>query len=380
MSTQPAVVLPLTVRNAAEDISEGNESSIVRASVVVACILYAFLLAFVQGYRAGRMAGQQSKSRVSDVLVFVQGFFCTILIIAAALVVVTGPGLHGYNECQTALIICVVGFGGTKVALYLFLLERVRIVRAPFINRWRDPLYVVGGFLVVSSFIAVTGSQFASRIVVFPGAGRECSIGFRPPTAYLIVALDVTANLALTGIFIWQLRPAVALQIPRIPSTANSAGGANDSNAEGIGLWIRSVRKTVWGSSLSNLQVMLVRNVVGAVIMLVSSITFNVLMASQDFARRGHVCLSLCLTDVAICMLVTQYLTMRSVEQEPASQRPPRPALEIWNSPVSPSNSALSSVPYLDLSNKHLKGHVCTTGQLSSFDSAIGKSTHPNVP
>lgn len=49
MSTQPAVALSLTVRNAAEDISEGNESSIVRASVVVACILYAFLLAFVQG-------------------------------------------------------------------------------------------------------------------------------------------------------------------------------------------------------------------------------------------------------------------------------------------------------------------------------------------
>ncbi|KAJ6276654.1 hypothetical protein J3E71DRAFT_403221 [Bipolaris maydis] len=321
VSTQPAVALPFTIRNTAKTTSESNEKSLVRASVVVTCILYAFLLAFVQG-----------------------------------------SGLHGQTECQTALITCVVGFGGTKVALYLFLLERIRIVRAPFINRWRDPLYVGGGISFVSGFIAITGAQFATRIVVFPGGNGECSIGFRPPTSYLIVAVDVTANLALTGIFIWQLRPAVALQIPRMPSTANNAGGTNDSNAEGIRLWIRSVHKTVWGSHSSKLQVMLVRNVVGALIMLISSITFNILIASQDFARRGHVCMLLCLTDVTVCMLVTQYLTTRSVEQEPASHTPPRPTLDVWSSPESSSNSAISSVPYLDPNNKHIKGHVFTTG------------------
>ncbi|EUC40233.1 hypothetical protein COCMIDRAFT_30803 [Bipolaris oryzae ATCC 44560] len=380
MSTHPAVALPLTVRNEAKDKSKGNEGSAVRASVVVACILFAFLLAFVQGYRAGRMAGQRSKSRVSDVLVFVQGFFCTVLLVATALVVVTGSGLHGYDECQTALIICVIGFGGTKIALYLFLLERIRIVRAPFINRWCDPLYVIGGVLIVSCFIAITGSQFANRIVVFQGGRRECSIGFRPPTAYLVVVLDVTTNLALTGIFIRQLRPAVALQIPRIPSMANSAEGTNTSNAEGIGLWIRSVRRTVWGSCLTNLQVMLVRNVIGALIMLISSITFNILMASQEFARRGHACMLLCLTDVVICMLVTQYLTMRSVEQEATSHRPSRPTLDRWSSPASPSNSAISSVPSLDPINIHAKGHVSTVGQLPSLASATAKNTHLNVP
>lgn len=111
-----------------------------RTIVVVVCILYAFILALVQGkwtntlrfrhvfgsiancsstigYRAGRIAGKPpAKTQFSDVLVFVQGFVCTAFLFATA-TIVAGLGLHTESQCYAAIRICIAMYAAAKIPL-----------------------------------------------------------------------------------------------------------------------------------------------------------------------------------------------------------------------------------------------------------------------
>ncbi|KAF3032029.1 hypothetical protein E8E12_002261 [Didymella heteroderae] len=126
-----------------------------RTIIVVLCMCYAFLLALAQGYRAGRMAGQKTSARFSDMLVFAQGFVSTAFVFAVG-INNAGLGLSTDRQCHSAIRVCIAMYGAAKIALYLFLLERVHIVRAPFIERVKDPVWVFGAILTVVGWAAIT--------------------------------------------------------------------------------------------------------------------------------------------------------------------------------------------------------------------------------
>lgn len=180
------------------------------------------------------------------------------------------------------------------VVRYLFLLERVHLVRAPFVNRWRDPMYMASGIIVSAGLLGTMGWQMVDGIAEMSPKDGKCRTGFHYGAGILIMCWDTTTNLFLTSIFVWQLRSALPLPRPQIPSTTYRA---SHSSAKGLSLWIEWGYKTVRGSSLSGLQVMLVRNIIGAVFMLMSSLCINILMVTQDFAKLGHICMLLCLFD-----------------------------------------------------------------------------------
>lgn len=62
------------------------------------------------------MAGQKSKTRVSDILVFVQGFICTAFLLATA-VAGAGLGLHTDKQCYNAIRICIAMYAVAKIPL-----------------------------------------------------------------------------------------------------------------------------------------------------------------------------------------------------------------------------------------------------------------------
>jgi hypothetical protein len=357
------------------------------------------------------MASQKSKTRASDILVFLQGFFCTVFLISTA-VLVAGLGLETYNQCHIVIRICIVAYLASKLSLlvchnitsnlaayafrFLFLLERVHIVRCPFIDRRRDPLYVIGSILILGGFSGAWITQLINPLVELPSNGSECIIGVHPPFGFVIMAVDTAINLCLTGIFVWQLRPALASRMPLIRSTLSTIDRANNSTVERPRLWFKSVRKAVSGSPRSHLQATLMRNVVGSFVMLVSCVCFNTFMATQNFAKRGHVCMLMCLTDgqyfsliplsalnfvlVVVCMLVTHWLTMRSVEQESSLSRSPCPALNAMSDPPSRSDSAVCRGSLPNPGNKHIKTHVCATVQTPPASCATTQSRNIDIP
>ncbi|KAG9188524.1 hypothetical protein G6011_02447 [Alternaria panax] len=287
-----------------------------RVLVVVVCIVFAFVLALTQGYRAGRLAGQKSKTRVSDVLVFAQGFVCTAFLFATA-IQISGLGLQTDRQCHAAIRVCIAMYGTDKIALYLFLLERVHIVRAPFIDRIRDKLYVVGAILTTGGFIAIMAWQFVNPFAELDHQTGVCRIGIEPQAAMAIIVLDILINTVLTGIFVWQLRPALGSAAPRMRSLASDTTCTeSDSPRRGLRHWVSKTRHSMRTSSRNGLRVMLVRNVVGSGFMLMVTVCNNSLFLSWAFAKMSHACLLMCLADICLGMLVTQWLTMRSTEPE----------------------------------------------------------------
>jgi hypothetical protein len=181
-------------------------------------------------------------------------------------------------------------------ARYLFLLERVHIVRAPFVDRIRDRLYVIGGVFTTGSYLALMAWQFVNPMAILDHQTGACKIGIEPPAAIAIIVLDILINTVLTGIFVWQLRPALGSAAPRIRSLASDTGCTEtDSSARGLKRWLKRTRRAI--SSRNDLRVMLIRNVVGSGFMLFVTLCNNSLFLSWDFAKMSHACLLMCLTD-----------------------------------------------------------------------------------
>ncbi|KAI0584038.1 hypothetical protein TUN199_05549 [Pyrenophora tritici-repentis] len=288
------------------------ERPLQRTIVVVVCILYAFILALVQGYRAGRIAGKPpTKTQFSDVLVFVQGFVCTAFVFATAMIV-AGLGLHTEPQCYAAIRVCIAMYAAAKIPLYLFLLERVHIVRAPFVDRQRDPIYVVGSLLTIGGFLGIMGYQFVNPMAVISPDDGQCRIGIEPRAAIAIVVLDTVINFGLTGIFVWQIRPTLASVLPELSSAPGTPRLRTEFPARGSKPWMKRTHQFIRSSSQNDFRVMLIRNVVGSGFMLIVTLCNNGLFLNWNFAKMGHACLLMCLTDVVLGMLVTQLLTMRS--------------------------------------------------------------------
>ena len=162
---------------------------------------------------------------------------------------------------------------------YLFLLERVHVVRAPFVDRIRDPVWVIGAILIMIGFVVVTAFESISPRSELSRVDGVCRIGIQPHSGYALIALDTTINLVLTGIFIWQLRPALGVSvIPWLPNRTSGSGSG-------------------WKASQRNVKAMLLRNVLGTSLLLCTTITNNTLFLTRPFAVYSHACQLMCVTD-----------------------------------------------------------------------------------
>ena len=163
-------------------------------------------------------------------------------------------------------------------------------------DRTRDMLYVFGGIFVTGGFLAIMGWQFVNPMAILNHQTGECRIGIERPATIAIIVLDILMNTVLTGIFVWQLRPALGSSAPRIFSFASdTAGTSTGSSMQRLRLWMKGTRRAV--SSRNNLRVMLVRNVVGSGFMLFVTLCNNSLFLAWNFAKMSHACLLMCLAD-----------------------------------------------------------------------------------
>jgi hypothetical protein len=183
---------------------------------------------------------------------------------------------------------------------YLFLVERVHIVRAPFIDRMRDPVWVIGAVLTVGGFASIMGYEFVAPRSDLSRVDGICRIGIHPDAGIAVIALDTTINVALIGIFIWQLQPALGSTVPwRYNGSADSS--ARTWNRPFLNLFRRATDKgdlsTARLSSSRQLKVMLIRNVIGSSLLLCATIANNAIFLTWSFALDSHACQLMCLTD-----------------------------------------------------------------------------------
>jgi hypothetical protein len=64
------------------------------------------------------MAGCKTTTKVSDALVFIQGFICIGALLSVG-INVSGMGLATDQQCYSAIRVCVAMYTSAKIALYV---------------------------------------------------------------------------------------------------------------------------------------------------------------------------------------------------------------------------------------------------------------------
>ncbi|KAF2638908.1 hypothetical protein P280DRAFT_404210, partial [Massarina eburnea CBS 473.64] len=144
----------------------------------------------------------------TQVIVFVLYAFAIAYIMSTA-IMETGIGLVTETVCYSAVMICWVFYIGNKVTMYCFLVERIHVLRAPYMRRHQDWIWVSGMLINSCGFgtIAILCFKWSrSEISAHDG---QCRIGSLSRAVVPLLAFDFFINVLLTGIFVYLLPPVL---------------------------------------------------------------------------------------------------------------------------------------------------------------------------
>ncbi|KAG0304686.1 hypothetical protein BGZ97_001377 [Linnemannia gamsii] len=179
-------------------------------------------------------------------------------------------------SCVMSIYTCIALYAGSKVVIYLFLMEKVYVVTAVGSTRRDFFLYKVNLALlvpysvVISLMIAYQNSEIRQ--------GGKCYIGLGPQAAYPLILYDIFVSCWLTFLFIRPLMSSTSL---------------------------------LQGPSKGKLRDVARRTLLGCVISLILS-TGNIssLVIFKGY-ERGLICLSSCTADVTLNAITIHWVTSR---------------------------------------------------------------------
>jgi len=193
----------------------------------------------------------------------------------------------------------------TKVMIYLFLVERVRIVRGRRKPRSKDHFYLYNFFGMLLPYLAVIVLNLKFRFSHIRDG--ICIIGIEKIAIIPLVVWDVVANVYLTLLFLVPLWNAYSFK--------------NKTNV--------------------NLRRVALRAFVGACVTLITSIA-NLLTIMILNGEQGWICLICCNSDVLLSVLVLQWVTSGdgpTVRASYLQEEPSEPPRRVPESPKAPSKS-----------------------------------------
>ncbi|KAF9148224.1 hypothetical protein BG015_010060 [Linnemannia schmuckeri] len=181
-------------------------------------------------------------------------------------------------SCVMSIYTCIALYAGSKVVIYLFLMEKVYVVTAVGSTRRDFFLYKVNLALlipysvVISLMIAYQNSELRTE------EGGKCYIGLGPQAAYPLILYDIFVSCWLTFLFIRPLMSSTSL---------------------------------LQGPSKGKLRDVARRTLLGCVISLILS-TGNIssLVIFKGY-ERGLICLSSCTADVTLNAITIHWVTSR---------------------------------------------------------------------
>ena len=190
-----------------------------------------------------------------------------------------------------------------KGFVYLFLCERVHIVRAPFVRRSKDKVYLACVIPAMLLFAAVSINCFFQRITAMYSDGR-CHFGIGTSASIPGSVINFATNFFLTGVFIYLLRPVVKLNGVGSISAALSWKSKRDEPALQSPNNESAVQK--------NIRTLLQKSVLGALLTEIPVVANLIQFVITGGAELGMMCLTFCMIDVFWDCLVLHWLTFGS--------------------------------------------------------------------
>ncbi|KAG0309654.1 hypothetical protein BGZ99_000804, partial [Dissophora globulifera] len=184
---------------------------------------------------------------------------------------------NNYNiiSCQLSSLTCIFLYAASKIAIYLFLIERVNIVTGLGIYRWRSRMFKFNMILLLPySGIAILAVIY--RDVEIEADGR-CTMALLKPSSVPLLVYDTFISLWLTALFVRALFSSTSM---------------------------------LHGPTRSKLREVARRALIGSILSLISS-NANISMFLVFEHERGLFCLALCTVDVTLNAITIHWATSR---------------------------------------------------------------------
>lgn len=208
--------------------------------------------------------------------------------ILAATVLVAGQGLTTYKLCLVGTWVCLTFYTLTKATVFLFLVERIHIVRAPFVRRKHDKIYLACLALVVFMFVPVAINSYVSPVVDMGPKNVRCYFGIEAKASIPVLAVNIVVDVCLTGVFFYLLRPAARMhQFSTIPDALRRVSThipfspmvTSHTAAQ------RNIRSLVW------------RSIIGSLLIEIPMMANMIQFVLVDGEELGTMCLALCVIE-----------------------------------------------------------------------------------
>lgn len=231
-------------------------------------------------------------------VVTVMYVFATCFIFAAATLEL-GVTTTKYVSCRAGVYVCLIFYFGTKILIYMFLVERAHALRAFYCRRYQDWVWVTGTATLAVGWGAIAIIAFLWPSVDLNGSSGECRFGWPLKVTIPVITYDVFINVALTGLFTYMLQSGFKLSL-RLPSTAASRLQVSGRRAS---ILIKLKPQFEGGeyedgvnqANLKAIRTLLHKTIIGCAIVMMPTI-INIALLTQG-VEQSWLCFTICTID-----------------------------------------------------------------------------------
>ncbi|KAF2788086.1 hypothetical protein K505DRAFT_286769 [Melanomma pulvis-pyrius CBS 109.77] len=311
-----------------------GETSTARTIYAVVGFCCTVVLALFLGFRAKTLKNNAlRKCNFTSILVLLLYFFGLGFILSTS-IVESGQGLSTHKLCYSSAMICLVFYTGNKLTIYLFLLERARIVRSPFMPRHRDYLWLPGIIIIVGGFGTIAIIGYLSPIVELSALDGRCRIGLPSQVSFPLLSFDVGVNILLTGVFLWLLRPVLSFhglgtlggvcgnRVTRAVkrslgrTSELESGSRSSSSNDGNTAVFEGEDERLTRAINRNIKTLLWKSLIGSCAIMLPTVANMAQFYIMQGRELGWICLTICTLDVSWGIIVINWLTIGSAEAE----------------------------------------------------------------
>lgn len=224
--------------------------------------------------------------------------------IVVSAVLVSGQGLYTYELCDAGTWVCLMFYIMAKGWVYAFLVERVHVVRAPFVRRSKDKVYMACMIPAMFMYAAISINSYFWRVTAMHDSDGRCHFGITSQASVPILTVNVLTNVFLTGIFFYLLRPVIKLH----GLSTLSAGLTRKSKTEKTDIQPAHNDSAVQ----RNIRILLWKSIIGAILIELPVIANMVQFLVTGGSELGMMCLTFCMADAFWDALVIHWLTFGS--------------------------------------------------------------------
>ncbi|KAH4043149.1 hypothetical protein HBH98_231170 [Parastagonospora nodorum] len=272
-----------------------------RIIFVVLAMVCMMGISLILGIRARqlRRSIRMQRNVTSMLFLFMCFIFVIYIIVSAALVI--GQGLTTYDQCNVATIVCLVCYIAIKGTVYTFMVERIRLVRSPFVKRSKDYIYLSCLAMVLALYGAISVNACIFRYTALQASDGRCHGGIRSIASLPTLCINLFTNVVLTVVFFYLLLPVIKFRV-----NAPAAGLPNSKKRTFL------VAHPDETGVQKNIRILMWKSIIGSLLIEVTMLANMIQFTLTKGEELGMICFTICMIDVFWDCLVIHWLTFGS--------------------------------------------------------------------